>query len=93
DEPAVFSVGDQVSVRNFHPMGHTRAPRYLRGHQGEIIAAHGGFVFPDSNAEDAGENPKWLYTVRFSAQELWGDEARAGDRIMADLWEPYLEKK
>lgn len=92
DEPAAFSVGDQVCVRNFHPMGHTRAPRYLRGHRGEVIEAHGGFVFPDSNAQDAGENPKWLYTVRFSAQELWGDEARAGDRVMADLWEPYLEK-
>lgn len=92
DEPAGFDVGDQVRVRNFHPSGHTRAPRYLRGHQGEIIAAHGGFVFPDSNASDAGENPKWLYTIRFSAQELWGDESRARDSVMADLWEPYLEK-
>lgn len=92
DTKAVFSVGDKVRVKNFHPLGHTRAPRYLRGHMGVIIEAHGGFVFPDSNAKDEGENPKWVYTICFSAQELWGDEARAGDTVMADLWEPYLEK-
>lgn len=92
DGSAAFAAGDRVRVKNFHPLGHTRAPRYLRGHEGEVIASHGGFVFPDSNAHDKGENPKWLYTIRFSARELWGGEARAGDSVMADLWEPYLEQ-
>lgn len=86
----VFAVGDRVKVKNFHPAGHTRAPRYLRNHEGVITASHGGYVYPDMNAADTGENPKHLYTVRFSAKELWGDEARAGDSVMADLWEPYL---
>lgn len=92
DSDAAFKVGDKVRVKNFHPMGHTRAPRYVRGHVGTIETANGGYVYPDSNAHDNGENPHWLYTVRFDAQELWGDAGRAGDSIMADLWEPYLEK-
>jgi nitrile hydratase len=36
-----------------------------------------------------GENPQWLYTVRFTAKELWGHDNR--DHVMLDLWEPYLE--
>ncbi len=32
-----------------------------------------------------------LYTVRFGARELWGDEAAAGDEVYLDLFEPYLE--
>lgn len=89
---AAFEVGDQVRVKNFHPLGHTRAPRYVRGHVGTVISSHGGYVYPDSNARDEGENPQWLYTVQFAADELWGDEARRGDSVMADLWEPYLER-
>lgn len=92
DATALYQVGDKVRVKNFHPVGHTRAPRYLRGHVGEVIEAHGGFVFPDTNAADCGENPKWLYTICFNSRELWGDEARAGDSVTADLWEPYLEQ-
>lgn len=91
-EAAEFEVGDEVRVKNFHPMGHTRAPRYVRGHVGIIISGHGGYVYPDSNARGEGENPKRLYTVQFAADELWGDEARRGDHVMADLWEPYLER-
>jgi nitrile hydratase len=45
-------------------------------------------VFPDTNAHGGGENPQWLYTVRFAAGEVWGDSSR--DKIHADLWEPYL---
>lgn len=86
-----FSVGDKIRVRNFHPMGHTRAPRYMRTRIGEIMAVEGGFVFPDSNAHDKGENPDWVYNVRFEARELWGAAARAGDAVRADLWESYLE--
>jgi nitrile hydratase len=72
-----------------HPAGHTRAPRYVRGHTGEVVRLHGAHVFPDSNALGRGENPQWLYTVRFTAKELWG---RANDdTVMLDLWEPYLE--
>ena len=42
---------------------------------GVIERVHGAHVFPDSNAHGEGENPQWLYTVRFSGRELWGEEA------------------
>jgi nitrile hydratase len=84
-----FQPGDRVRARNIHPLGHTRLPRYVRGHVGEIAKVHGAHVFPDSNAHGKGEDPHWLYTVRFTAQELWGSNAR--DLIHVELWEPYLE--
>lgn len=89
--PARFKVGDKVRTRNMHPTGHTRLARYLRNHVGEIATIHGAHVFPDSNAHDRGEDPQWLYSVRFSARELWGDDRNANDHVHADLWEPYLD--
>jgi hypothetical protein len=74
-----------------HPRGHTREPRYLRGRLGEIVKVHGAHIFPDSRAHGLGEDPQWLYTVRFAARELWGEDRNAGDTVHADLWEPYLE--
>lgn len=85
----VFNVGDRVRTRHINPEHHTRLPRYLRGHQGEIAAWHGAHVFPDSHARGLGEDPRHLYTVRFSASGVWGRPSR--DVIHADLWEPYLE--
>jgi len=89
--PARFAVGDKVTTRTINPTGHTRLPRYLRHHLGEIIAVHGAHVFPDSNAGGKGEDPQWLYTVKFAARELWGPDADARDSVTADLWEPYLD--
>ena len=40
-----------------------------------IESLHGCHVFPDSNALGEGENPQWLYTVRFNARDLWGPDA------------------
>ena len=88
DAPA-FRLGDRVRTRHLNPAHHTRLPRYLRGHMGEIIACHGAHVFPDSNAQGLGEDPRHLYTVRFAAADVWGRPTR--DVILADLWEPYLE--
>ncbi len=87
--PAVplYSVGDTVRVRNFHPQGHTRAPRYVRGHTGVVQRHHGGHIFPDAHA-DGVKTGQHLYSVRFTAQELWGIERK--DIICLDLWESYL---
>lgn len=88
---ARYGLGGKVRTRNTHPSGHTRLPLYLRGHVGEIIRLHGTHVFPDSNAHGVGENPQVLYTVRFSARDIWGASRHPRDTISADLWEPYLE--
>jgi nitrile hydratase beta subunit len=89
NRPQVFGLGNTIRTRNVSPHGHTRLPRYARGKTGEIVAVHGTHVFPDSNAHGKGEDPQWLYTVRFSAKELWGKDTK--DSVSIDLWEPYLE--
>lgn len=86
---ALFVPGNKVRARNINPEGHTRLPRYARGKPGEIVAIHGTHVFPDSNAHGKGEDPHWLYTVRFTAKDLWGKDTK--DSVCIDLWEPYLE--
>jgi nitrile hydratase len=92
DEPvaARFAPGDRVRVRNLHPATHTRMPRYCRGRAGAIVADHGVYVFPDTHALGLGPKPQHCYSVRFSAQELWGEPRR--DAVYIDLWDDYLEK-
>jgi nitrile hydratase len=51
----------------------------------------GVFVFPDSNAHGRGEKPQWLYTVLFTATELWGEGADPTLEVSIDAWESYLE--
>lgn len=89
NRPQGFNIGDKVRVRNITPEGHTRLVRYARGRVGEVVLVHGTHVLPDSSAHGKGDDPHWLYTVRFSAMELWGRAGR--DFVNIDLWEPYLE--
>jgi nitrile hydratase subunit beta len=88
---AKFVVGQSVRARNINPLGHTRLPRYARGRSGTIDRVHGMFVFPDTNALYQGEQPQYLYSVKFAARELWGESAGAQDHVYIDLWESYLE--
>jgi nitrile hydratase len=91
--PALFKLGDRVRCRNIHPKTHTRLPRYVRGHVGEVVMLHGCHVFPDAVALSAeNEDPQWLYTVRFDSRELWGDDADPTVTVSVDAFEPYLEK-
>ena len=87
-----FEVGQRVRAKNINPVTHTRLPRYVRGHVGTIERVLGCHVFPDSNALGKGEDPKWLYTVRFDGRELWGDQADPTTQVSVDAWEPYLER-
>jgi nitrile hydratase beta subunit len=87
-----FAEGEAVRARNLNPHGHTRLPRYVRGRRGVVVARHGAHVFPDSHAHGQGEDPQPLYTVRFTARELWGEAANPRDSVCLDLWEPYLER-
>ena len=89
---ARFKPGDQVRTRNLHPAGHTRLPRYARNHVGIVRHDHGAHVFPDTNAHFQGEHPQHLYSVRFEARELWGDETSPRDAVYVDLWESYLDR-
>jgi nitrile hydratase len=88
---AAFKPGDTVRMKNINPPTHTRLPRYARGRKGTIERVIGCHVFPDSNATGAGENPQWLYTVRFDGRELWGAGGDPTATVSIDAWEPYLE--
>jgi len=94
--PARFAVGDRVRALNRHPEGHTRLPRYVRGHTGTVEKVHGTHVFADRHATTApgqpfDEAPQWLYAVVFDGQHLWGADAEPDLRVSVDAWESYLE--
>jgi nitrile hydratase beta subunit len=88
---ARFKAGQRVRARNINPTGHTRLPRYARGKLGTVERDHGVFVFPDTNAHFLGEKPQHLYSVRFAARELWGEQAAARDAVYVNLWDDHLE--
>jgi nitrile hydratase subunit beta len=79
-------------MKDIHPVTHTRLPQYVRGHLGTIELNHGCHVFPDTNALGKGEDPQWLYTVRFDGPELWGKDADPTLSVSVDAWESYLER-
>ena len=91
DDPQRFSVGDRVVAVGAETTGHTRLPRDVRGLTGVIDSCDGAFVFPDTSAAGAGENPQWTYTVRFEAEDVWGDVAEQRAPVYVGLWESYLE--
>ena len=95
DQPALFSVGQKVRARNMHPQGHTRLPRYVRGHVGTVVSVHGGHVFPDGHTLRAtppfNVPVEWLYTVVFDGPTLWGAQSDPTLEVTVDAWESYLE--
>jgi len=88
---ARFQAGQRVRARNMHPVKHTRLPRYARGKVGMIDRDHGVFVFPDTNAYFLSEKPQHVYSVRFTARDLWGEQASTRDSVYVDMWDDYLE--
>jgi nitrile hydratase len=89
-----FKLGQRVRSRNLHPEGHTRQPRYTRGKRGIVVRDNGVFALQDTdvNGQSLGGRPQHVYTVRFTARELWGDEASPRDSVYVELWEDYLER-
>jgi nitrile hydratase subunit beta len=87
---ALFQPGDRVRTLEMNPEGHTRLPRYARDKSGIVESVHDGFVFPDTIAHGGGDQPQRLYTVRFTAQELWGAAADATLSVSIDAFEGYL---
>jgi nitrile hydratase beta subunit len=86
-----FQAGHPVRTRNINPTGHTRLPRYARDKHGTVERDCGVYVFPDTTAHSLGENPQRVYSVRFTARELWGAQASPRDAVYIDLWDDYLE--
>lgn len=89
-ERARFAVGEAVVVRDIHPRGHTRVPRYVRGKRGVVLRVAPRFLFPDLAGHGLRAHREPAYHVEFPARVLWSDGA-AGESVIVDLWESYLE--
>ncbi len=89
--PARFAIGARVRARVASVAGHTRLPSYVAGRVGVVEQVRAAYVFPDTNAHGRGEDPQYLYNVRFDGRTLWGDGAEPGTSLRIDLFEPYLE--
>jgi len=86
-----FGVGDRVIVREWHPAGHTRCPRYVRGKAGTVVRLDGSYSVPDVEAHGAARRHEPTYSVRFAAADLWQDGQRDVS-VHVDLWDSYLER-
>jgi nitrile hydratase subunit beta len=91
--PRRFAVGDSVIVRDIHPSGHTRVPRYVRGKRGVVLRVTRPWPFPDAIAHGLEAREEPTYHVLFEACEVWGDAARTNEAVVVDLWETYLESR
>jgi nitrile hydratase subunit beta len=68
---ARFAAGAWVRARTADGDGHTRLPRYARGHTGEVVEIRATTQLPDEAVRGV-FRAEPVYAVRFSAAELWG---------------------
>ena len=73
---------------------YTRCPlSRLLGQGRNAFAHHGAHIFPDRHAATAEKVPAHLYTVRFMATELWGEQgAEDNSEVCVDVFEPYIDR-
>jgi hypothetical protein len=64
---------------------------YARGKTGVIVRDRGVYLYPDSDAHFQREKRQHVYSVRFAANQLWGEIASPRDSVHLDLWDDYLE--
>jgi hypothetical protein len=85
-----FTPGMSVRAAAVDPDHHTRVPRYIRGHVGEVVEAEGEWPLPDDRARGiVPPRVEPVYAVRFPASDLWGTGSHT---VTVDLWESYLEE-
>ena len=75
---------------DLEPIGHTRLPGYVKGKIGTVELINDAWVFPDTHAHGRGEQPTWVYAVRFESTTLWPQD-HGSHTVIVDLFEPYLE--
>jgi nitrile hydratase len=82
-----FRPGDRVVTTHVDPPHHTRLPGYARGATGTVVDKQGYHRLPDAAVQGANAEPEPVYTVAFTARELFGN----GDHdVRLALWESYL---
>jgi nitrile hydratase len=79
-----FAPGDLVRVADRAHEGHHRTPGYLKGRTGTVDRVHASFRNPESRAYGGDGLPEQrLYLVTF--------DGPGGDRVLADVFEHWLE--
>ena len=88
----LFAAGAPVRIRKLMPPGHVRAPAYIRGKHGTVERVIAPFKNPEQLAYGLPAAEQMLYRVRFSATELWGDQAEnPRDFIEAEVYAHWIE--
>lgn len=86
-------MAERVRISNRMPIGHVRAPAYLRGHVGTIERALGTFPDPERLAYGQPAPERSLYRIRFTMSELWGADAEnPNDTVDAELYDHWFER-
>jgi Nitrile hydratase beta subunit, C-terminal len=83
-----FAAGAPVRACAADRDGHTRLPRYARGHIGEVVEVRATWQLPDEAVRGV-SRAEPVYAVRFRAAELWGSGSHS---VILDMWESYLEE-
>lgn len=91
----MFDPGTSVRVKNDWPETrgpvHVRTPHYLRGMQGTVVRVLGAFPNPEDLAFARQAATRTLYHVRFAQPTIWR-EGRAGDEVLVEIYEHWLEQ-
>jgi nitrile hydratase subunit beta len=89
-----FPPGSRVRVRDDWPERrgpcHIRTPHYLRGRTGTVERVLGRFPNPEDLAFARPAPKRALYHVLFEQPPIW-DEGRAGDEVLVEIFEHWLE--
>jgi hypothetical protein len=94
-EEPLFRKGDTVRIANRSPIGHFRAPNYIRGKRGrvELVVKR-----PAVNNEDEGfgrnaGQKRHYYRVAIPMSELWVDyKGPSHDGLGIEVFETWLER-
>ena len=88
-----FQAGDRVIVRAAYPIGHVRAPYYIRGKTGVIERYCGAYANPEELAYARPGLPKQpLYRVRFQQFEIWQTyRGTNDDTVDVEIYQHWLE--
>lgn len=85
-----FVSGGRVRVRDVEPTGHTHLPLYLLGKTGTVEKDRGIFVFPEAGDHGHEASLQRVYTVRFVAREIWGEDGSEHHNLNFSLWDYQL---
>ncbi len=93
NEPARerFAPGDRVRAKGDHVPGHVRMPGYIRGKVGVVVSESPAYPFPDAHAHGVAAADEPTYDVRFSASDLWPNDADAAF-VHVGVFQSYLER-